>query len=672
MEQIQSRILAIQEAMTEICANAIKSTENEALFHNVCNTLVDRGIYAAASIEVVDKEILRAKTVAQTGLTDFPNEFLLSDLPDIERGSPYVCNDLLGRVDNSLWPAEAASHGFLSMAVLPIKMANNIALLFSLYSRSENTFTDEEFSALEKLENIISDTLVHMKLDAQKRRAQIELQRSEAIYSRIAERMVGMICEVDDHGTITFVSESEERVLGFEPGEMIGKPLASFVDPEYLDAFDGALRSLSGNQTTAKTELKMKRSDAEFIWVELVSHPIEDETRRVSGFVIAIRDITDIREQVADLQKQIRDLEDRVKERTERIRTLSEASNQRVGIAIKQINHISQMRDRLRKNPELKSGFPMILKSAIQALGMDAGGIFLLSPDDSLIETRAIVPGRNSISKTIYKPDESFLEFESLHQKEPSSRLGAEGQSLLGTEAIHCAPISLSKSIRGFVALGSDGRRTLDESDLTILKLYSALIAELVKTTIFDVQPAKETVKPIRGTCRLDSGNAYLVPDNVALAYELFLEAIMSGTEGLCITRTMPARIREKHGLQRTPIIWLTDEAVEGEKTIHNLQDVSILISNYAQRASKPVILIDGIEYLISHKGFGSVYHLLQSKRTQMEASHGILIVPFFRDAMEAKETKLLEREFRLFGTTRERYGTIERPIPTQIPNDIY
>ena len=32
-----------------------------------------------------------------------------------------------------------------------------------------------------------------------------------------------------------------------------------------------------------------------------------------------------------------------------------------------------------------------------------------------------------------------------------------------------------------------------------------------------------------------------------------------------------------------------------------------------------------------------------------MEANQGILIVPFFKDAVEPKEARLLEREFHLF-----------------------
>jgi Cdc6-like AAA superfamily ATPase len=95
--------------------------------------------------------------------------------------------------------------------------------------------------------------------------------------------------------------------------------------------------------------------------------------------------------------------------------------------------------------------------------------------------------------------------------------------------------------------------------------------------------------------------------------------------------------------------VWLTGEKVEGERTLNSLQDLSILISNYVEKSEKPLILVDGIEYLASHQGFDSVYHFLQAKGTQVEAVGGILIVPFFKETLETRQVKLLEREFNLF-----------------------
>jgi len=673
MEGIPPRVLAIHEAITEACARAVSAKDRNTIFQQICNALVEREAYTAVSIGTVDKGLLRVTTIAQAGLLDFPVEMPISDMPEIERGSPYVCNNLSDGVDTNVWGAEAAARGFLSLAVFPIKIANNVAALFSIYSRAESAFVTEELAVVEELEHIISGTMVNMKLDGQRARAQIELQKREAIYSRILERAVGMVCEVDEQGVITFVSGSQHHLLGFDLESIMGKPFTDFVHPENVSSFNGLLNKVRQTESSASLELRMKRAHGDYLWAELVSDlREEDEEGRMSAFVIAIRDVTAKKEQIETLQKRINELNDHLKERDEKIRKLNETSTRRLGTAIKQINQISEIRDRLRKNPGLNSGYDLILKSATRALAMDAGGIFTLNSADRTIETRAIVPGRKSIVRNSYSLNEAYLEFESLYKKESISRHGGSGRSLLGTATVHCSPICFSNDIRGFMALGSNGSRILDESDLSIFKLYSTLTAELLKSTNLRVEPAKEIVRSPERACRVESGIAYLVRDNVGLAYELFLEAIMSGTEGLCITRTMPKRIREKYALQRTPIIWLTDEVVEGEKTVHSLQDLSILISNYIENATKPVILVDGIEYLISHKGFGSVYHLLQSKRTQMEANQGILIVPFFRDAIEPKEAKLLEREFRVFGTVTDTYGVKDSARAPQISNDIY
>jgi GAF domain-containing protein len=369
------------------------------------------------------------------------------------------------------------------------------------------------------------------------------------------------------------------------------------------------------------------------------------------GFIIVCRDVTEKKRSQARLEKYTHDLEKRVEDRTEKIRQLNETITARLVQKIGQINNISEIRDQLKKQPGVDSSFDLIMDGALRDLGMDAGGIFTVNTLERVVEVKSLRPFTVSRVKANLPLDRPFLEFESLHKNEAISRIVENEPCILGTESVHCAPISFSKKVYGVLALGSKRREVLDESDLSVLKLYSGLITTVLESTTLTVEPTKESVGFKEGKCRLDFGNSYLVADDVELAYELFSDSVLTGIEGLCITRTMPRKVREKYGLKRTPIVWLTDESIQEEKTIQSLQDLSILISNYVQKASSPVILIDGMEYLISHKGFDSVYHFMQTKRTQMEANQGILIVPFFRDAVEPKEAKLLEREFQFFST---------------------
>jgi hypothetical protein len=220
---------------------------------------------------------------------------------------------------------------------------------------------------------------------------------------------------------------------------------------------------------------------------------------------------------------------------------------------------------------------------------------------------------------------------------------------VLGTLGLHGSPILFMNEPTGLIALGRASGEALDESDLSVLQLYSGLVTTALETTSLSVEPTRETAKAREGKYKLEFGSNYLMVDNIDLAYDMFTDTIMTGTEGLCITRKVPRKLRESYGLKRTPIVWLTSERVDGERAINSLQDLSILISNYVDKAQKPLILIDGIEYLISHQGFDSVYHFLQAKGTQVEAAGGTIIVPFFKETLEPRQVKLLEREFSVF-----------------------
>lgn len=144
---------------------------------------------------------------------------------------------------------------------------------------------------------------------------------------------------------------------------------------------------------------------------------------------------------------------------------------------------------------------------------------------------------------------------------------------------------------------------------------------------------------------RIDPGSSYIVEDNVVAAYEAFREGLLTGMSGLCVTRVIPKRVRERYELNETPVAWLTDETIEGQLSVSNLNDLSIMISEYVKKNDRLIILIDGVEYLVSRFGFDSVYQFLQTKRSQIERTNNALIITLSKEALDPKEVKLLETE---------------------------
>jgi len=652
MDKASRRVLDIHESISEICGRALY-THDHSILEELCQILVERRIYSGVSVGFVDIERIKIKTVAHCGLEGLPIECEVSNMPGLQQGNYYVCNNLSSSSNSSRWLVEVAKHGYSSLAIFPIKTAKELLAALTLYSRECNTFEPEEVDAMQKLATIICNVLVYLRLDARKKHAEMELQRSEAIYSRISTKMFELLCEINGNGKLSFVSNRSNPIFGLTTEDLLGRRFLDFIHPDDTAALQNTLEAALRSRSIETGELRFQCSNGKYVWVELACDALNDPSNATSRFLIVCRDITEKKRSLERLQKYTHDLEKRVEDRTEKIRVLNETITGRLVQKIEQINNISEIRGRLEKQPGVDSNFDMIMDRAIHDLGMDAGGILIANLPERIVEVKSLRPITGSLSnrsaRSNFPLDHSFVEFESLHKNQAISRIVGDEPCILETESVHCAPILFSEKVYGVLALGSKRREILDESDLSVLKLYSGLITTVLETKTLTVEPTKELVGLKEGKHSLDFGSSYLVADNVELAYELFLDSVLTGIEGLCITRTMPRKIREEYGFKRTPIVWLTDESIEEEKTIQSLQDLSILISNYVQKATKPVILIDGMEYLISHKGFDSVYHFMQAKKTQMEANQGILIVPFFKDAVEPKEARLLEREFHLF-----------------------
>jgi len=349
------------------------------------------------------------------------------------------------------------------------------------------------------------------------------------------------------------------------------------------------------------------------------------------------------------LRKYAETLEKMVQERTEDVRRLNETITERLIQKISQINHISEIREKLKKSHGFDSSLEQIFDGVMDDLNVDIAAIFIFNKETQTVEVKAFKSKSDFKLSSTYTLNKPYVEYECVDNNTCVSRVTKGQPTILGAKSVSCAPVVLRNETIGFFAVGSMNEERHDESDLSVLRLYSGLVTTMFEAASLTVEPARESVEVKQMTYKLDQGNSYVVEDNVDLAYDILKDTLMSGLEGLCITRIFPEKIRRKYELKKIPVVWLTGESIEGERTINNLQDLSILISNYVEKAEKPIILIDGIEYLTTNHGFNSVYQFLQAKRSQVERKGGTLLVPFFKTAFESKEARLIEREFHIF-----------------------
>ncbi|WP_455392431.1 DUF835 domain-containing protein [[Eubacterium] cellulosolvens] len=152
----------------------------------------------------------------------------------------------------------------------------------------------------------------------------------------------------------------------------------------------------------------------------------------------------------------------------------------------------------------------------------------------------------------------------------------------------------------------------------------------------------------------LHPGDAYIIPEpDAQKSFEIFSEFVSKDYKGLCITKSNPKKIRRKYNLtdKGLEIFWLTDigesrKGVLPPKLEHILSAIEDFIAEKQEKKRKKVILLDGIEYLISYSGdnFDSVLGFLRQVTDRISETNGLILIPINTNIVSEERIGLLTR----------------------------
>lgn len=107
-------------------------------------------------------------------------------------------------------------------------------------------------------------------------------------------------------------------------------------------------------------------------------------------------------------------------------------------------------------------------------------------------------------------------------------------------------------------------------------------------------------------------GFGYLIKERKpSQSFEIFVDQVTHNIQGLCITRQHPSIVRSKWGLEKTPIIWLSNKLGKVYLNPSNIGILSDTIVRFVEKSGDSVVLIDGIEFLITNNDFGKVIRMI-------------------------------------------------------------
>jgi chromosomal replication initiator protein DnaA len=186
----------------------------------------------------------------------------------------------------------------------------------------------------------------------------------------------------------------------------------------------------------------------------------------------------------------------------------------------------------------------------------------------------------------------------------------------------------------------------------TIMKMEIDL--NLVSDILKPLAPVQETRKEIMKEVKVEPGHCYLIEEEKPMYSNVLLGRMMEedGFRGLVITRMNPKRIRDDF-TDMPEILWLTDKDSTTEKTIPpSLEMIIHTIQGFMQGEEPGMIVLDGIQYLISNTNFDSVLRFLRSLIDEISESSCILALSLSPETLLEQEVSILEREMEVLNLT--------------------
>lgn len=147
----------------------------------------------------------------------------------------------------------------------------------------------------------------------------------------------------------------------------------------------------------------------------------------------------------------------------------------------------------------------------------------------------------------------------------------------------------------------------------------------------------------------IEKGVIYLVKEKrPGIGFAMFREAVAGGARGMLISREHPERLRRMHEFEASKILWLTRRVGVDHIDPTELSLLSLEITKFVERPGKSVVLIEGLEYVITQNNFESVLRFVNHLHDFVLAHECAVIVILDPRVLSTRELALLERSARI------------------------
>jgi two-component system, cell cycle sensor histidine kinase and response regulator CckA len=147
-------------------------------------------------------------------------------------------------------------------------------------------------SNLARIGPAIEAALERERAHAEKSKAESALAASEQRFRSLVQNSSDLVTVLAPDGTITYASDSAERIVGYSPADLVGTSLLGYLDTSHSEQVRGLLHTNGKSGVSGPIEFGLRRPDGSAVWLEAVgSNLLTDPTIR--GIVLTARDVSE-------------------------------------------------------------------------------------------------------------------------------------------------------------------------------------------------------------------------------------------------------------------------------------------------------------------------------------------------------------------------------------------
>ena len=303
------RLNRLYTALSQVNQAIVRVCSKEELYQEVTRVLVEFGKFTMAWIGLLNPATQEVELAAQKGddsgylqrIQIFADDRPTGRGPTgtaIREGRSYICNDFINDPCTLPWREAAATAGWRSLAVFPIRQRGKVCGVLTIYDRDVDFFGEREVALLEEAAMDVSFGLDNLEREALRAQAVEELRTSEEKFRNIFENAPVGIFQSTVEGRLLNVNPAVAGLFAYDsPEEMINTisdiPKQTFVHPEQRTEI---LREALNSKTYISQEVEYYRKDGSIFIANLHMRTVHDNNDEVAYLEGFIEDITERRQ----------------------------------------------------------------------------------------------------------------------------------------------------------------------------------------------------------------------------------------------------------------------------------------------------------------------------------------------------------------------------------------